>query len=239
MILSLSGALGLGCRDAGPEPTASEPSTSVWTPPQPSASEPSAPTPTPIAPVPTLTAVFVGDVASRLLASGAAIPAPNAPAAAPASPPTDPPLAAAPAPSSASGPASDSTDVVAAAPASPPTRAWVAAQPVPRAPYERPDDETWVLPDAPAELIWRHPAPAAGLQVEIIEAKGRSWPTRVRIEPADGLRVATVTPLDPLPAGTDFRLVARVLAADGASLLWTEPLRVRRPEPPPPPETSP
>lgn len=227
MLLSLSGALAPGCRDAAPEPGAVAPAASAPSATAVDDAEPPAPTPTADEPVPTLTAVFVGDVASRLLASGAATPAPKAPAA-DSSPPADPPLALASAPPSAR--ASEPADV--AAPASPPMRAWVDAQPVPRTPYERPDDETWVLPDAPAQLIWRHPAPAAGLQVEIIEAKGRSWPSRVRIEPAGELRVATVTPLDPLPPGTDFRLVARVLAADGASLLWTEPLRVRRPEAP-------
>lgn len=94
-------------------------------------------------------------------------------------------------------------------------------------PFERPDDEVWLLPAPPTELVWRHPQPAAGLQVEILEVRGVLWPTRVRVETDGDHRVATVTPLEPLVPGAEMRLVARVLAADGQSLLWAEPLRVK------------
>ncbi len=166
-------------------------------------------------PRPTLTAVFVGDVAARLISAGAATAVPDVPPAAPAEAP------------SASG-----ANAPAAAPTPAPVRAHVAAPVISREPHERPDDEPWTLPEPPAQLLWRHPAPAAGLQLELLEARGRSWPTRVRVEAVGDARLATLTALEPLPPGTSFRLVARVVAADGRSQLWTEPLKVKAPEAP-------
>lgn len=178
-----------------------------------SAKQPAAP------PTPTLTAVFVGDPATRLLAANGAK-SPPSPAAAPI-----PQLASA-------GPAPAAADAGPAPPPMPPAVAELDSAPIPQEPRERPDDEIWELPEAPQKLVWRHPAPAAGLQLELLEARGRSWPTRVRVEADGDVRVGTLTPLDPMPAGSRFRLVARVMAVDGSAHVWTEPLRVRRPAAP-------
>lgn len=166
-------------------------------------------------PTPTLTAVFVGEPATRLLAANGAV-SPPMPAAAPV-----PQLASA-------GPAPAAADAGPGPPPLPPAVVELDSAPIPQEPRERPDDEIWELPEAPQKLVWRHPAPAAGLQLELLEAKGRSWPTRVRVEPDGDVRVGTLTPLAPMPAGSRFRLVARVVAADGSAHVWTEPLRVRR-----------
>lgn len=190
------------------------------------------------APTPTLTAVFDGAAVGPLVASGVARAAEPPPA-----PRSDPAVAAA----SASGSAEPAALLASAAPVPPapapeaaaaaapppspppaPSRAFVDGPAISATPRERPDDEVWTLPAVPAQLVWRHPAPAAGLQLELLEAsRGRSWPTRVRVEADGDMRVATLTPLEPLPPGTELRLVARVVAADGRSLLWTEPLRVK------------
>lgn len=218
--------IALGCSEPGASPESSSTSAADADP-DPAKPEPPKPPPSPI-----LTAVYRGDVATRLLASGAAKPAhPPPPAPEPAAPAAEAPEARL---ASAAGPETPPTAPPAAAPESEPPEA-PAAPPhalvngpkVPATPLERADDEVWLLPAPPTELVWRHPAPAAGLQVEILELRGRAWPTRVRVESDGDRRVATVIPLEPLVPGTDLRLVARVVAADGQSLLWTEPLRVK------------
>lgn len=220
LLLSLSVIVSACSERPADSPQASEPPAAAEEPPEP---EPEPPKPPP---VPTLAAVYGGDLASRLLTAGLAEAEPKQPD--PNAAPEPPSEASSGALLASAAPAPAPAEAPAAAPENQaPSRARVAGPAIPADPRERPDDEVWTLPGAPAELVWTHPAPAAGLQVELLEARGRSWPTRVRIEPAGDVRVAKVVPLEPLPPGTDFRLVARVVAADGQSLLWTEPLRVK------------
>jgi hypothetical protein len=87
---------------------------------------------------------------------------------------------------------------------------------------------TWQLPSQPTALRWTHPRLAPALSVQLVDARGGGWPSRVQLRDTNGARVARVQLLEAAPTDRELTLIVR----DGDAV-WSQAIQVAAPPPPP------
>lgn len=105
-------------------------------------------------------------------------------------------------------------------------------------PSRPPAGSPWLLPETPSAFVWRHPAPAPGLRLSLVDDAGAAWPSRATTRDDGIWREVVVEPLTPFPPGRALHLVAeQPLGAE--TRLWREPVAVENGSTEPPPWRQP